>query len=151
MGFTIAGAALELAWDLRAPDGAPSQAGYIDTPGVVPEPSQAKLDAYADAMVGVYSDLGLDIKATATQADIEEAMEAKIADELEGVSMVDARRKLEERFHAPIRERRIKATVAVCGGKPTAKELRDLPPRYRDLFLGWVAGWAMDPTQGSSG
>jgi hypothetical protein len=137
MGFSASGAVIELAWDLRP---------YVDAHGVAPEPSQAKLNAYADAMAGVFGDLGLDLKPTATEAELNEAVEARFAAELEGASMVDARKKIEA-LNELVRKRRVAASVAVCAGKPTAKQVSDLPPRVRDAFLGWVAGWAMDPTQ----
>jgi hypothetical protein len=137
LGFKASEAVAALVWDLRP---------FAELHGVAPEPSQAALDAYEDAMMATFSDSDLDLPVNSSEQDIEQALEASILARFEGQSLVEARPALRE-LHADIRKRRMEAASAVCGGSPTVKELEALPARPRELFLGWVASWAVDPTQ----
>lgn len=136
MGFTAESSVVALDWDLRP---------FSSAHGTVKEPTQAQLDAYVKGMSTIFSDLGVDLPATASEAQIEEAVDKAFSEKLAGKSMMDGRDEV-DRLQAMVRERRIKTTVSVCGGKPTVKQVTDLPPRVREAFLGWVAGWAADPT-----
>jgi hypothetical protein len=133
MGFQAADAVVALDWDLRP---------YVDAHGTVPEPSQAKLDAYAKAMLGVFAEMGLDLPATASEEDIEQALTRHLA---EGKTITELGPEV-QRMHEAIRKRRIAAASKVCGGSPTVAQITQLPPRVREAFLGWVAGFAADPT-----
>lgn len=133
MGFEAAQAVVALDWDLRP---------YVEASGTIPEPSQAKLDAYATAMLGVFSEMGLDLPATASEDDIEQALTERLT---QGKSLTELGPEV-QRMHEAIRKRRIAAASKVCGGHPTVTQITQLPPRVREAFLGWVAGFAADPT-----
>ena len=133
MGFAASGAVAPLEWDLRP---------YIDAHGVTPEPSQAKLDAYSTTMMGLFDQFDLDLPATASERDIDAALTGAV---LDGKSMSEAAPEL-AKLREQITKTRVKAACGVCSGKPTIEQVSKLPPRLRESFLGWVAGWAADPT-----
>lgn len=133
-GFTAVDAVVALDWDFHP---------YIEAKGTAPEPSQAKLDAYARMLMGIFAELKIDLPATASEDDIDAALAVSIgADRPMSEVVPDI-----EAMTVRIRKARIKAASAVCSGKPTIEQITKLPPRVREAFLGWVAGWASeDPT-----
>jgi hypothetical protein len=134
MAFVAADSVEELGWDFHP---------YIaECRGTIPEPTQAKLDAYAKAMLSIFIDMGLDLPATASEQDIDRALTDKLGGDRplsEVTDDIDA-------LSTKIRKTRIKAAAAVCSGSPTIEQITKLPPRIREAFLGYVAGFAVDPT-----
>ena len=134
-GFVAAEAVEELGWDFHP--------FVTDCRGTIPEPTQAKLDAYAKAMLSIFVDVGLEnIPASASEQDIDKAIAAKLGADRPLTEVTDDI----EAMSARIRKTRIKAASAVCSGHPTIEQITKLPPRIREAFLGYVAGFAMDPT-----
>lgn len=132
-GFVAEGAVEPLGWNFHP---------YVASEGTIPEPSQVKLDAYSRAMLGIFVEMGLDLPATSSEEDIDKALMAKLgADRSLSEVAPDI-----EALHEKIRKARIKAASAVCSGKPTIEHITKLPPRVREMFLGYVASWAADPT-----
>lgn len=136
MGFDAGQAAVALEWDLRP---------YVQAHGTAPEPSRKALDDYATQTGGIFDDMGLELKATADEEDIEKEVRRVFSDQLEGKSLQEAKPTVDA-IHEKIRRVRVEATSGICCGSPTAEEIEALPPRIQEAFLGWVAGWAVDPT-----
>jgi hypothetical protein len=89
--------------------------------------------------------LSVDLPATASEEEIGTHL---MSTKFEGYTLSDAEDEL-KRIYGEIRKARIKATAAVCGGAPTIEQMNVLfktAPRILEAFLGWVAGWAADPT-----
>jgi hypothetical protein len=140
MSFEAALKELEdLGWDFR-PYG-------VDAYGEAPEPTVAALDAYTAAMSKAMMLLSVDLPATASEQEIGAHL---LSTTFKGYTLARAEEELKS-IYGEIRKTRIKATAAVCGGSPTIEEMNRLfkaAPRILEAFLGWVAGWAADPTLG---
>lgn len=94
--------------------------------GVIPEPTQAHLTAYAEGMKKLY-DAESDPEKIAAQADKDLSPRAR-----------DAATKKRAR-------QLLALTSALCQGTPTTDELEELPPRVLTAFFKWVRKELSDP------
>lgn len=100
--------------------------GHCTGKGTIPEPTQPRLEAYAEGLRQLF---GLD-----EEDAVEEALETQEAKE-EAPEM-----RSEER-----QDRLLELTAALCQGSPSKKELAELPPRIRNAFMKWVYKELADP------
>lgn len=111
--------------------GVPSNSanGCCKGKGAIPEPTQAHLKAYAQALRNLY---GL----------TEDDDPSNIAKAIKSEKSASA----EERA-----ERLLRLTADLCQGSPSAEELLELPPRIRNAFMKWVYQELSDPEVSSAG
>jgi hypothetical protein len=137
MGFDAANAVTPLDYDLSAYKG---EDGKPLSKGTIPEPSRAKLDAFWEGRRQVLADAGIDLA------------------ELEGFDPLDpdSRAELTKKFASIPDEKRkamapaqLKHVAAVCSNTPSEQEIKALPGRVQDAFIGWLMGLLSNPTPSS--
>lgn len=99
--------------------------------GVIPEPSQPRLEAYSQAMRELYK-----VK------DVKDVTEAMDADE----RATKSREEEKERS-----DKLLALTAELCQNTPSKAELSDLPPRICRAFMKWIFRELADPEVSSAG
>lgn len=130
MGFDAGSAVEALDYDFTA---------YVaDARGTIPEPSQPKLERFAD-----------ELREIATTGGITEIV--KLGEDPSQEQLVAALADLPEDGIKQVMGAMTDAVVELCDGQPSREEIDALPGRVKQAFIGWVVGELMDPTQRNAG
>ena len=107
---------------------------YVEAHGVIPEPSSAQIKSLQSAMRAALKP-ALEAMGVATETADASALMAALAEP----SKADL--KAAEAAEAAI----ILAISETCSGTPTPLELRKLPYRGQQAFIGWLSGVLLSP------
>jgi hypothetical protein len=99
---------------------------YLDLKGTIPEPSEAQLTAFFEAMVNVQKQAPKALKGIDAGGDPEK--------------MMTALGKLPEGSLAGMLGRLNKPYSDLCSGFPSEEQIGKLPPRVRLAFFAWLSG-----------
>lgn len=95
--------------------------GYCTGKGTIPEPSQAQLDEYFEALGEIGGE-----------------------DSLESLANADARESREQL------EKLLDIVATLCSGTPSQEELSQLPPRIKIAFIRWIGQEFSNPEVSSA-
>jgi hypothetical protein len=101
--------------------------------GTIPEPSQAALDNFQKH-----------VREMATDPEI--AALVALADDADPAAVIEAIGAMPAEKLTDVNNRMVDAIIDVCSGSPSAEQVRALPPRVRNAFIGWVSGELVGPT-----
>ena len=139
-GFKAQGAVSSLDFDFEP---------YVEgAKGTIAEPSQDALDRYRDANESAMAQSGLSLNQIAevvklASGDTEPSEDEMVRvlghmpDDLEAV-MAKAREAQAAQFET---------AIEVCGGTPSEEQIKALPGRVREAFVGWLTGELLRPTR----
>jgi hypothetical protein len=109
-----------------------------DAKGVIPEPSQATLDRFTNH-----------VREIATDPDLVALV--ALGDDPDPAAVMDAVSRMPEDKLNQVTEGMLDVIIDVCSGCPSEEQIRALPPRFRNAFVGWVSGELVGPTGPTSG
>ncbi len=94
--------------------------------GIVPEPSDAAIKRFGEAMKDIFKDLG--------DVQLNDEGGVILTDELLDMAETDEQTAL------------LRLAVSeLCGGSPSAEDLEQLPPRVYNAFSKWISAELFDP------
>jgi hypothetical protein len=125
MGFKAAEAVEALEYDFEP---------YSKAKGVIKEPTADQITAFRNALVSAYTDLGLDPAALNAATGGGSDMSAVLTHFGDIMASTD---QMEERV--------LVAVADLTGGAPSEEEIRSMPYRPRQAFLGWMTGTFFNP------
>jgi hypothetical protein len=99
---------------------------HLDLRGTIVEPSEERLAAFFEAMIGVQKAAPKALKGIDAGADPEKLM--------------NALGKIPEGSLSEMLARLNKPYAELCGGFPTQAQIGKLPPRVRLAFFAWLSG-----------
>ena len=91
--------------------------------GTIPEPTQARLEAYSAAVRELFN--------VKENSEVTEAIEREAAEKEKSSTL-------------------LALTAELCQNSPTKAQLEDLPPRYQRAFLKWIFGSLANPEVSSA-
>jgi hypothetical protein len=140
MGFDAGKSVTTLDYDLTTANVADEEAREIlkDAKGTIPEPSQAALDRFTSH-----------VRDIATDPDL--AALVALGEDPDPAAVIDAVGQMPEEKLNQVTEGMLDVIIDVCQGSPTEEQIRALPPRVRNAFVGWVSGELVGPTGPTSG
>lgn len=98
--------------------------------GTIPEPSDEQLDVYRKAVGEITREALGKVEGVADMNQLDQIK--LIAD-------------LMEQGSAAITDKFVQATAEVCGNQPSVDQIRKLPSRHKQAFLGWISGVFLRP------
>lgn len=136
MGFDAGRAVTSLDFDFSTVAVADEQSKQVlrEARGTIPEPSQEALEGFTDRLREIALDPDMvDVIALGDNPAPEQVVAA-----LGRVSQEKLERVMDET---------VTAVVQVCNGTPSEDQIRALPPRVRNAFVGWLSEQLVGPTQ----
>jgi hypothetical protein len=104
-----------------------------DAKGTIPEPTQDALDRFT-----------AHVRELATDPEI--AALVALGDNPDPAAVVAAIGEMPEEKLLGVTEGMLSVIIDVCSGTPSEEQIRALPPRVRNAFVGWVSGELVGPT-----
>lgn len=105
--------------------------------GTVPEPSRDQLDAYWEANRAIYENAGVDL--SKVESVDPQSQEGRAA-------LTEAFADIPRDKRKAITPERIAAMAELCQGHPSAEEIKALPFRHQEAFMGWLMGVFSNPS-----